>query len=485
MSRLKTVPDWPYQIADPDWNNLFKNFGQEFRDALESAQYKCENESLVSVQDTSNKADGISYVSIKNTRKSYYREDAAFIYVSPSKKTKIGGVFDGHGHPAGYGLYAAVIGAELCEYACSQIQYDTWGNREDIIRNMNELFAQLDSKINVALMYLFHATIDKPYGIIYNNGGNLILGGTTCTIAISHMGISIKDREIISTPLTVISYVGDSDAYILHSGKLLKITEIEHTPDKDPLPLKKGARSKWNVKNIQSKFGQPGVTMPTELNKTYLARSEELPRYKFGDVKIPDYKPGNLSVQMTRSLGDFFVPHSIEPTVYIADGLFCVIIASDGVWDLKDDKKYEFVDYFNNAVYTSHFDSTEIINKLNTHVTGLMANPKNKYDDMTLLTIGDILPHIVEERTITQLLAMDPSELSKKLLEFRLYSINSVAPAAAAPAAAVASSPNQNPFAPQKGGNRRKIHNRKSHKARTAAKSHKIRHNKTRTKSRR
>jgi hypothetical protein len=148
-------------------------------------------------------------------------------------------------------------------------------------------------------------------------------------------------------------------------------------------------------------------------------------------------------------LGDFFVPHSIEPTTYVDYELYCVIIASDGVWDLKDDKKYGFVEHFNNAVYTSHFDSAEIIDKLNMHVQHLMENHENKYDDMTLLTMGDISQYKVKEKAInaSELFAMNPSELSKKLLEFRLYSINSVAPAAAAPAAAVASSPNQNPFA--------------------------------------
>jgi serine/threonine protein phosphatase PrpC len=450
MSRLKPVPVWPYQIADPDWDNLFKNFNEQCKYALQTAKDKCEIESLTTVQDISKKADGVSYVSIKNIRKSYYREDAAFIYVSPSKRTKIGGVFDGHGHPAGYGMYAAIIGAELCKHMCLQIQYDTWSNREDIITNMNELFTQLDRAINDALSYLFHATIDTDYGIIHNTQGNLILGGTTCTIAISHIN---QDNK----PITVISYVGDSDAYILHSGGLLKISKYEHSPTNPEEKLKNGAKSRWNIKNNQFRSGQLGATKPTNLNKTYLARSKEL----------PSYKPGSLSVQMTRSLGDFFVAHSVEPTVEISDGLFCIIIASDGVWDLKDDDKYLFTDRFHEIVYTSHFDSTEIIRKLQQHVDNLMTTPTNKYDDMTLLIMGDISQDDIQKNTIQQLLSKD-----LPLIKNRLDSIK----IAAMPDATMTN-------ATVPGGNRRKTRHRKNHKARTATKSHKTRHNKTRTTS--
>jgi serine/threonine protein phosphatase PrpC len=451
MSRLKTVSDWPYQIADPDWDNLFKKFNKQYIYALQTAKYKCEIESLTTVQDISKKADGVSYVSIKNTRKSYYREDAAFIYVSPSKRTKIGGVFDGHGHPAGYGMYAAIIGAELCKHACLQIQYDTWGDRDDIIRNMNELFTQLDSVINDALSYLFHATIDTTYGIIHNKQGNLILGGTTCTIAISHIN---QDNK----PITVISYVGDSDAYILHSGRLLKISKYEHSPTNPEEKLEKGAISRWNAKNIPFKLGQKGVIRPADINRTYITRRG----------KLQDYDSYTLGVQMTRSLGDFFVPHSVEPTVEIFDGLFCIIIASDGVWDLKDDDKYLFADRFHETVYTSHFDSTEIISKLQTHVDNLMREPTNKYDDMTLLIMGDISQDDIQKNTITQLLSKD-----LPLIKNRLDSIK------------IAAMPNAtmtNATVP--GGNRKKTRHRKNHKARTATKSHKTRHNKTRTTSR-
>jgi serine/threonine protein phosphatase PrpC len=433
MSRLKTVLGWEFRIANPDWDNLFKNVNPTFRDALQSAKHKCDIESLETVQDFSNKEDGVSYVSIKNTRKSYYREDAAFTFVSPSKKTKIGGVFDGHGFPAGYGLYAAVIGAELCKYGCSILNCDGWVSEDDIRSKMNTFFETLDGMINLSLSHLFHAKIDThpDAGVIYNSSGNLILGGTTCTIVISHI------HQDNNKPITVISYVGDSDAYALKSGGLEKITKIEHTPVMDVLPLKNGA-----------------IANPS--NPTYLMRKFAAPAHttsEYASMQKETWGPVSLGVQMTRSLGDFFVPHSIEPTTVILEGLYCIIIASDGVWDLKDDKKYGFVEHFNNAVYTSRFDSAEIIGKLNIYVQHLMTNPANKYDDMTLLTIGDILPHLVKEITIEGLLAMDPSELSKKLLEFRLYSINSVAPAAVAPAAAVASSPNQNPFAGLAGPN--------------------------------
>jgi len=464
MSRLKVVKGLKYRLADPDWDALESNAKKSGDSALiqvaESIKMRClENHSLEGIESI-DEGNGLAFCSQKNENKSYYREDYATKYVSESKRTKVGAVFDGHGHPAGYGLYAAVIGAQMLQLYCKTLNFDSWNDDETIKAQLIETFEYLNNQINNILTTLFHGEVDE-HGILSNSENNAILGGTTCTIVISHITQQNK-------PKMITAYVGDSDAYGFGHDRVTKLTVYEHdvaNPEeiKTLLPdAVLSSRPGYLSSKIETQYN---YTMNSGINATGAPLK----------VKIKNSPP---SIQMTRSLGNSVIPHRTDPTIVIDNELYSVLIASDGFWDIKDNLFFLKLIFGDKDIPTLKEESQKnFIKKMNVNFNPFDILESFKpdmqtvfktvqyYDDVTCCVMTDV----------PNGLAVNTNQVvfytSEQLLQFRLASIAQAAGLDPRGAAVP-------------GGYRARLLSKKHRKTKFISKRYKRKHNKTRTKSR-
>ena len=275
-----------FPLLEPQWDRLSptrKELGPIIQDILDNHPFGEDNETLTYMQ--LNDMFGLSSCTIKNVNKSSENQDVTLIYITPNRKTKIGAVFDGH---APYGLYAAAIAAATLKKIIDK--YITYFETKD---------ADFITEAIVPYMYsMMHKNINDGVcevfgGVTYNgviiNGNYAILGGTTCSIVISHV-------DVDNRPSTIYSYVGDSDIYKVTPTGLVKVSKYEHSPSnkKEMIP--------------RDRIEDGG--------------------YVIGDAGWP--------LQMTRSLGDLFMGslQNHTPTVVVEPRLDTVFIGSDGLWDL-------------------------------------------------------------------------------------------------------------------------------------------------------
>jgi serine/threonine protein phosphatase PrpC len=214
------------QLLEPQWNRLkhqilvpliqsilYKNpFGQS--NGIRTALYGPGS-------DPAYQNIGLSSATLKNFNKSPENQDVTLIYITQNQKTKIGAVFDGH---APYGLYAAAIAAATLKIVLDENStyfetQDAEFIKEIIVKTI--IYPQMHKNINDGLCELFEGVADAN-GVI-RNGEFEILGGTTCSIVISH--VDVQNR-----PSTIYSYVGDSDIYKITPTRIERVSLYQHIP---------------------------------------------------------------------------------------------------------------------------------------------------------------------------------------------------------------------------------------------------------------
>ena len=173
-----------------------------------------------------------------------YQEDSFATIATPSNRTRIGAVFDGHG---GYnGLLASQTARDYCRhYFISRIgQIDEWSVAEwqsELIRLFAEMHAAIRHKFmadttanaqnangsnNSAAHNGGNGRFLDEKGIVRASNGDPIHGGSTATVVVM--------KVIDDSHATIITAnVGDSTAILMPSSSAYEFLSVDHGPEND------------------------------------------------------------------------------------------------------------------------------------------------------------------------------------------------------------------------------------------------------------
>jgi serine/threonine protein phosphatase PrpC len=287
---------------------------------------------------------GLSCCTMKNVNKSPENQDVTLVYISPDRRTKVGAVFDGH---APYGLFAAAIAATTLRILLDA-NSTNFSQHDHISQLLPTFYNQMHQNINDGLCQLFGGTMNAEGFILH--GQTPILGGTTCSIVISHV-------DSHGHPSTIYSYVGDSDIYKLTATGIALVSIEKHVSSNEAEMI-------------------PVANRGAE-----------------GKVVRPEF--GGIGIAMTRSLGDAFMGpfQRHDPTIIVEHRLDTVLIGSDGLWDLLLPKfntvlpglSYRFMLALSQC-QTSYAD--EILTRIKPLTLEVLQHSPS-YDDVSLVVMTD------------------------------------------------------------------------------------------------
>jgi serine/threonine protein phosphatase PrpC len=335
-----------------------------------------------------------------------WQEDAFFIFRSPTRRTVVAGIFDGHGGYNGLVASSTAKNFWIAHLEENKDVIDEWDDDE-----WKEKLPTLFSDTHTAIRNKFLSKADSnryadDHGIVRAPAGDPIHGGTTASVSVVRLAADGSSSLITAN-------VGDSAGILVKPDSSYNFVTVDHGPEN---PVEYNRVQEMDAKDHPIKllfvYDKTNVFRKYECPLVFLPDGVRDPKFvqnPWGNGLHPTnvrYEPAVYAVTprsvskdttciaMTRALGDFYahqfgltyVPDVTVQKLPADESTFLLAVASDGIWDCW---KYEdFAKYLNDQLKKNIKVDSLVEYTLSESIRRAVANFGAKhYDDASLVCV--------------------------------------------------------------------------------------------------